>query len=353
MVAPEDGEYTISYRDIDYRGNPQAVYRLTIGVIPHIWSSFPMGGPRGSTTSVRLLGANLGADTRRDVVIAPDAPEGMREERFNVGGIWTNHQQFAVSRYPNTLEQEPNNDWQHASGVTAPAEVQGILEQAGDVDCYRFTAKKGERLIFEVLSRRAEMPIDSYITLRDANGKVIAENDDFARDRDSRIDRTLDAAGDYILEVRDGDYRGGPAFVYRLSITPPRPDFSLQAQNDKPVIKPGASLTLDLNITRTDGFDGDITVTVEGLPQGLTAQPLTIAKNETKAKLTLNAAAGVTHQALVMRVWGEATIDGRKERRLASTTETYNIQGTAFRRDLIGPVLVVGPSEQATVASSK
>jgi hypothetical protein len=349
FVAPRDGEYTVSYRDIQYRGNPMGVYRLTVGVIPHIWASLPMGGQRGTTTTVRLLGCNLGAEAQKEVVIAPDAPEGLREERFNVNGVWTNYQRFAVSRYPNFVEQEPNNDAAHANPVTGPVEIHGILEQPGDSDWFRFTAKKGERLVMETLSRYAEMPADTYLILRKADGTIITENDDGPdpdrddnRNRDSRLDRTFDEDGDYLIQVKDVDDRGGPAFVYRLSLTPPRPDFVLQAQKDSLTVKPGASVTVDLNMTRRDGFDGDVVVKVEGLPQGVTAQPLTIAKGQNAGKLTLDCAAGTAHQPIILRVWGEVTIDGKPERRLGNTLETYNTQGTAYRRDLVGPVLVVG-----------
>jgi hypothetical protein len=342
FVAPEDGDYTVSYRDVEYRGNPMGVYRLTLGVVPHLWSTFPLGGQRGATTAVRLLGANLGVDAKADVVIPPDAPEGLREERFQVGGVWTNYQQFVVSRYPSFVEQEPNNDWKAANRVTLPVEVQGILDRPEDVDSFIFTAKKGDRLALEVLSRRAEMPLDSVLTLRKADGTVIQDNDD-DRDRDSRLDRTVEADGDYIVQIKDVDGRGGPAFVYRLSLTPPQPDFSLQAQDDKPVVKPGGTVTLDLTLNRRDGFDGDVTVTAEGLPAGITAQPLVIPKGKGEGKLTLSCAAGTAHQAVVLRLWGEATMGEGRERRLSSTTETYNIQGTAYRRDLIGPVLVVTP----------
>lgn len=342
FAAPEDGDYTVSYRDIQYRGNPMGVYRLTAGLVPHMWSAYPMGGQRGTTVSVTLRGCNLGPSAQRSITIPADAPEGVREERFEASGVWTNHQQFVVSRYPSFLETEPNNDLAAANRVALPAEVQGILESPGDVDSFRFSARKGDRLAMEVLSRRAEMPLDSVLTLRKADGSLIQENDDAQRDRDSRIDRTFDADGEYIVQVRDVDGRGGPAFVYRLSLTPPRPDFALQAQNDKPQVQAGASVTLDLSLTRTDGFDGEVRVTVEGLPEGITAQALTLAKGQQSGKLTLQCAADVPHQALVLRIWGEAVIEGKAERRLSSTTETYNIQGTAYRRDLIGPVLVVG-----------
>jgi hypothetical protein len=348
FAAPEDGEYTVSYRDVQYRGGPNGVYRLTISTGPHLWAVFPMGGRRGAATPVRLLGANVG-EASKSVTLPADAPEEVRETTFEVGGAWTNPVSFAVSRHPNALEQEPNNDIKAANRVTLPVEVHGIVEKAADVDSFVFSGKKGDRLVVEVLSRGAGLPLDSLVSLRKTDGTLVAENDDGPdrnrddnRDRDSRLDRTLDADGDYVVHVRDVDERGGPDFVYRLSLRSPQPGFSLQAQNDRPVLKAGSTVILDLALTRSEGFDGEVAVTVEGLPQGVTAESLTIPKGQAAGKLTLRAAAGTPHQAVLLRIWGEAVIGGVKERRLGNTLEVYNTQGTAYRRDLTGPVLVVG-----------
>ena len=86
--------------------------------------------------------------------------------------------------------------------VTVPVTINGRIERPGDIDSFRFKAAKGQRLVMEVLARRAESPMDPVLRLRDAEGSLIQENDD-ARDRDSRIERTFDTAGDYIVQVKD------------------------------------------------------------------------------------------------------------------------------------------------------
>ena len=114
----------------------------------------------------------------------------------------------------------------------------------------------------------------------------------------------------------------------------------LEAEDDLELVGSCGSLDELLDLAREQS--PDVVVTVENLPQGVTAPPLTLPKGQNAGKLTLQCAAGVPHQAVVLRIWGEAAIGSARERRLSSTTETYNIQGTAYRRDLIGPVLVVG-----------
>jgi hypothetical protein len=80
----------------------------------------------------------------------------------------------------------------------------------------------------------------------------------------------------------------------------------------------------------------------------VTAEPVTVAAGQRSAALKVTAADGAAFQAFRLRIYGEARLDGESQRRLATSVETYNIQGTAFPRDLAGPVLVVtGLPEQA------
>src|SRR5207247_6648668 len=270
---------------------------------------------------------------------------------------WTNPLPFQVGDLPEIREQEPNDDWQHAMPVTPPVTINARLDRPGDVDNYRFKVAKGQRLVLEVWADRAESPMDSFLRLLDAEGHVVQENDDGIRERDvevrsrdSRLDRTFDSAGSSIAQVRDLDDRGGDSFVYRLSIAPPRPDFSLTATPDNPSIGAGGTAVLDLSVNRTDGFDGDVAVQLADLPPGLTATAAVIRKGKEKGRVTVTAADNLPVQAQALHVYGEATIDGRRERRLAAATETYNIQGTAFTRELIGPIAGIGAPAPVALA---
>ena len=53
-----------------------------------------------------------------------------------------------VSPFDNVLEAEPNDSedaLKSQSAASLPIAFNGIIEKSGDVDCFRFTAKKGER----------------------------------------------------------------------------------------------------------------------------------------------------------------------------------------------------------------
>src|SRR5439155_23438196 len=133
-------------------------------------------------------------------------------------------------------------------------------------------------------------------------------------------------------------------------ISPPHPDFSVTATPDRPLIGSGGTALVDLSVSRSEGFDGDVKVSVADLPAGLSATTALIRKGQGKGRLTVSAADGLPVEALALHVCGEAEIAGHRERRLAGTTETYNIQGTAFTRDLTGPIACVGAPALVTLA---
>jgi hypothetical protein len=340
-TLPADGDYSFLFRDLLFRGASMAVYRLAIGSLPRVTAIFPPGGRRGSTVDATFIGDNLGPESTRQIAIPAGASLSALEERFRAPTGWSNALPFQVGDLPEVREREPNDGWQQAMPVTSPVTINGRMDRPGDVDSFRFKVAKGQRLVLEVMSSRAESPMDPFLRLLDAKGAVVDENDD-RQDRDSRIERTFDTEGDYITQVRDLDERGGETFVYRLTIAPPKPDFSLTATPDKPLVGAGGTAALDLSVERSDGFDGDVAVSVADLPPGLTATQAVIRKGQQQGRLTVTAAEGVPVQALALHVSGAATIGGRTERRLAGTTETYNIQGTAYTRDLTGPIATVG-----------
>ncbi len=341
FTLPADGDYSFLFRDLMFRGADSAVYRLAIGSLPRATALFPAGGRRGTTVAATFIGENLSGDARRSIAIPPDAPLTPRDERLQTPAGWTNGLPFAVGDLPEVVEREPNDRREQAMPITPPVTINGRLDHPGDVDSYRLKVTKGQRLVMEVLASRAESPMDSFLRLWDADGNVVEENDD-ARDRDSRLERTFDSDDTLVLQVRDLDERGGDSFVYRLSIAPPRPDFTLTATPDKPMIGTGGTAALDIKVDRVDGFEGEVTVNVADLPPGLVASQAVIRKRQERGRLTVTAAEGMPIQVMALHVVGKATIAGHEEQRRAGTEETYNIQGTAFTRDLIGPIATVG-----------
>lgn len=164
--------------------------------------------------------ARAAAGLTARVTLAADAAPGRREIRV-VGANGTSTAfPFEVSRQSEALEVEPNNAVDKAPVVTFPLTVSGQLTTS-DQDCFAFTAKKGERLVFNCSAFRLNPSSQGFffpvLYLYDEKGKELAKNTGYFS-LDPLIDWTAPADGKYVIAVRDMLYRGSPSSVYRLSM---------------------------------------------------------------------------------------------------------------------------------------
>ena len=109
-----------------------------------------------------------------------------------------------------------------ATPAELPKAFNGILQKPGDVDFFRFKAKKGETYEVECFGRRIRSAIDAVMYLYNAAGQALLANDD-SRGPDPYFRFTAPADGEYFLSVYDHLKRGGPGFVYRVEFLPVEP----------------------------------------------------------------------------------------------------------------------------------
>ena len=83
-----------------------------------------------------------------------------------------------------------------------------------------------QTLDVRVYARAVRSPLDSVLTIYDARGKQLANNDD-SGGPDSYLRFKTPADGDYFLSVTDQIKRGGPDFTYRVEVTPQQPAVTL------------------------------------------------------------------------------------------------------------------------------
>jgi hypothetical protein len=133
------------------------------------------------------------------------------------GGTSAPHR-ILVDATPVVAEKEPNNGFRQAQPVQLGQTVQGKIDGAQDVDVFRFDGNKGQRVVLEILAARLGSPLDSVLTLYDADGRIVASNDDFDGGADSRLEVTLPRDGVYFVSVLDAHDQGGPTHVYRLQL---------------------------------------------------------------------------------------------------------------------------------------
>ncbi|MDD3927560.1 MAG: PPC domain-containing protein [bacterium] len=189
--VPQDGEYVAEIRDALYRGREDFVYRF----------------------SIQMRNANFKVPNSDEARIS--ALEGA---------------------LPEIAEHEPNDTFQKAQPAPLPQVVSGCIARPGDIDIYRFEGRAGDEITAEVYARRLDSPLDALLRLTDASGRVLAWSDDavdkgsglVTHHADSYIRFKLPKAGSYLIQLSDAQNQGGSEYIYRLRLSPLRPDFELR-----------------------------------------------------------------------------------------------------------------------------
>ena len=159
VIAPADGKYYIQVRETSYGGDGNCYYRLHVGNFPRPIAVYPAGGklrrpgrgpvPRRSDRRHRQEG-QTSQPARHEFRLVPEDATGTAPS-----GI-----PFRLSDHGNVLEKEPNNSIKEATPAELPLAFNGILQKPGDVDFFRFKAKKGETYEVECYGRRIRSAID-------------------------------------------------------------------------------------------------------------------------------------------------------------------------------------------------
>src|SRR5262249_21056314 len=155
----------------------------------------------------------------------PDAALGFREFPFASFVRIASLGQLLVVDGPVVQESGANNPPPQANPIPVPCVVCGRIEAAEDVDCFKFQAKAGQTLTFEVFGGRIEDKIhdlqkhlDPLITLLDADGREVAASDDGIFS-DPLLTYQVPKDGAYVVQIRDARYDGAPRWVYALRVT--------------------------------------------------------------------------------------------------------------------------------------
>ncbi len=309
-VAPEDGKYYVEVRESSYAGNGNCRYRLHVGNFPRPTAVYPAGGKIGEEVEVKFLG-----DAAGDFAQKFKLPEQVVPEYGLFAGTpessapsWN---RFRLSDVPNALEVEPNNTREHATPVEFPSAFNGILQETGDQDFFKFTAKKGQQLNVECYGRRVRSAIDPFMYLYNASGGQIAANDD-SRGPDSYFRFNVPADGEYYLMVRDHLMRGGPGFVYRVEFQSVQPALTLsiprverygQYRQQIYVARGNRFATL-INASRGN-FGGPLVLAPEKLPEGITMHAEPMPANLSTMPVVFEAAADAPLNGLLANFLGK------------------------------------------------
>jgi hypothetical protein len=221
-----------------------------------------------------------------------------------------------VGEDPSVCEGGSNDSAASAEPITAPVVINGTIETDYDEDFYRFEAGAGETLLFRVDAERVGSRLDARLVLLDAAGKDVASNDDARGLRstlkwDPEIVHTFKEAGRFLIKVSSQQRSGGPGHVYALAVRRARPQFSLATGAERLSLGRGDTASWSVSVQRLEGFAGEVTVAVDGLPAGVTAKPLAIPADKSGGKLELSAREDAALGLAPVAIVGHARIEGR------------------------------------------
>ncbi len=218
-----------------------AAATLSYAAYPEFSATIPNGGPRGAEWKLTVTGNRL-ADfeslmffspgiTQKSVEkvennkvqltisVAPDVPLGNHLLRIRTKSGISHVRQFFVGPFPNVEEKEPNSEMDAAQAIGFNQTIEGVV-LSEDVDYYKITAKKGQRISVEADGLRlGYTTFDPYIAIIDKDRFEKSFSDDTILHRqDGYCSFVAEYDGDYYVMIRESSYRGGGNNYYRLHV---------------------------------------------------------------------------------------------------------------------------------------
>ena len=219
---------------------------------PEVRLVYPLGGSAGLTTRVTISGTSF-RNARQILfdqpgvsakIVAPDfsklpaptidndnapsvvadftvdrtAPHDLYSFRvISDYGVSSAGKWMVGRELPQIEEKEPNNGRAQAQSVTLPVSINGHIGDASDTDTYAVDLEAGKAFVAEVVAAQAGSPLDSLLTLTDANGAELANNDDFGGP-DPVLVYTPKKSGRFFVTLSTSTGAGGGTHAYRLSL---------------------------------------------------------------------------------------------------------------------------------------
>ncbi len=197
---------------------------------PLLTTLTPPGGKMGTELELAITGVDLDeADALHfshpsitaalkspnhfTVKIAPEVAAGIYDVRV-IGKLGvSNPRAFVVGDRAEVIRTKAH-DKPEAAVELAVGSVFNGNATAAVADWFKFTAKKGERILVECATREIDSRMSSVLAVLDASGREIE-----AVRKGGLLDFSVPADGQFFLKLNDLTFGGGPEFFYRLKIS--------------------------------------------------------------------------------------------------------------------------------------
>ncbi len=348
FVAREAGTYRVRIHDVRGQGLQSYVYRLTVTEGPWVRGVYPLGGRRGAEVAWTLSGANVPGEVQRATVPA-NAVGDRFTMQWNVAGRDTNPVVVAAGDWPEALENEPNDELGSGLRVAPPIVLNGRIEKPGDIDGWRVELAKGIEYGFAIQAARWGSPLDSVITVLDAQGREVAKSE-VGQNGSFDADLRFTPPADGVYDVRVAEQfrsRGGPQFAYRLSIEQTEPRVRLEFASDTILLERGKPAKLAVQVHRDGGSKASVELSLEGAPAGVTAAPIVVPANANNGSLAVevagDAVVGPTAVRIVGRVFAEGKTVADSTEKVFATIRSTSQETAAARESILLAVTLPTP----------
>jgi hypothetical protein len=315
FVLPTDGVYVIQVRESSFQGEGVCKYRLHLGTFPRPTAMIPYGGRPGDTLMVRWLGDAMGIRDEQ-ITIPSSARQYFDFFPQNAEGVAPTANRFVVSDLPGILEIEPNGDSSSATQVPVPIAVHGTIGGKGDIDEFKFKARRGDELEVRVLARDLGSPLDPVLIVSRRGGGELGRNDDAGHSADCYVRARIPDDDEYVVQVRDHLSQGSSSHAYRIEIDAPRRKLAFTLPERQPLVDTTLSIARGnryaiLVAATREEFDGNIQLEFEDLPRGIEAQQAVIPQGEQSVPVLFTATNDAEITGALANIIGHSNADKR------------------------------------------
>lgn len=174
------------------------------------------------------------------------------------------------------------------SRVLSPPDSRvAFIGRPGRVGVYGVEARASQRYTVRLTTGVPAARFEALLEIENPESATIAS----AEGEEVELEFVAPRAGLYTFRVSAADGGGGPTHGYSLSLTCDGPEFVGELSADRLVVPPGGTGSLRLRVLRPPDYRGVLSATVDGLPEGVTANSRLLPPGIDAVELVLQAAA--------------------------------------------------------------